>query len=851
MNFKSIVVFIFCIVFSIACFAQDDFDIQAYEQYLSDNVNMSARELLDAYPSPSTYYRELGSQQPASTALYLDSAIVKYGLTADELDLLNANHFVVTERKSKSSQGQMFFDIYNNDLPVFLSTDAILNCLHTAYDNVLWDIEAVLLNPMLGSLLVALYESVPELIEKHQGVELEKALADVDLYVSMALSLYKKQKVLPQTDCMTDFEKIWAYIESEDAAQWSLFSERERFFDFSQFTVRGHYAELNPETYETLDGYFQAMMWLGRIDFWLSSPSETPTDNAWEWSDLQRMAQVSLLLNELLTLADAWYELNQINEMIGFFTGESDNLTPQELKNLVESENVTLSSISDSDGFAGFQNRLLESDEFGQKILSSIIKMDPFNTEPGKLPISYKLMGQRFVIDSYVLANVVFDRIVFNGDKVWRPMPDPLDAMFALGNDNALPLLEQDLEQYHYSQNLAGLRYLVDNYNTDFWEMSLYNVWLSAIRTLNPKEVESYPLFMQSAAWQQLKLNTQLASWAQLRHDNLLYAKQSYTGGSGCSFPHSYIEPNPEFFHCIGVFANKAAEYFSLFSTDNDLMSSISGYFEKLGDITVKLKGLAEKELNREPFSEAEIEYLQCMLYYPGICGDPVHLGWYKDFFYREQAVFDSECIIADVHTQPENEYGHKVGRVLHVGTAAFDMGFFIAPSPSNNFEPMVFVGPVMSYYELITDRFNRLTDFDWCRIVIDDKLPERPDWVNVYLADKEGKGRDIGRTLPSVVMTDIVDNNTNSPFQFSLEDNYPNPFNPLTRIGFTMAEKGHARLAVYDLLGREVEVLVNGQRNAGKYEVVWNSRHLPSGVYFYKFETESCKSIKKMTLVK
>ncbi|NOX89993.1 MAG: DUF3160 domain-containing protein, partial [Calditrichaeota bacterium] len=117
-------------------------------------------------------------------------------------------------------------------------------------------------------------------------------------------------------------------------------------------------------------------------------------------------------------------------------------------------------------------------------------------------------MGQRFIVDSYIFSNVVFDRIVFKGEKIWRPLPDPLDAMFVLGNDDALPLLKEELTNYKYASQLAALRFLVDSYDTAFWESSLYNVWLNAIRALNPPENrDGFPFFMKTAAWRQNKLN--------------------------------------------------------------------------------------------------------------------------------------------------------------------------------------------------------------------------------------------------------------------------------------------------------------------------------------------------------
>jgi len=143
-------------------------------------------------------------------------------------------------------------------------------------------------------------------------------------------------------------------------------------------------------------------------------------------------------------------------------------------------------------------------------------------------------------------------------------MPDPLDVMFALGNDDALQLIRDELDTYKYSLSLGGLRYLVDAYDEEFWSQTLYNAWLNSIRALNPpSEDTNLPFFMKTTGWHQQKLNTQLASWSQLRHDNLLYAKQSYTGGGACYYPYGYVEPYPEFYHQIGSFAERAGTYFA------------------------------------------------------------------------------------------------------------------------------------------------------------------------------------------------------------------------------------------------------------------------------------------------
>ena len=78
---------------------------------------------------------------------------------------------------------------------------------------------------------------------------------------------------------------------------------------------------------------------------------------------------------------------------------------------------------------------------------------------------------------------------------------DALDPMFALGNNASAQLLKNELDEYKYGGNLAALRYLIDSYGNDFWQSSMYNIWLNALRTLNPPYIkDSLPLFMQTGA---------------------------------------------------------------------------------------------------------------------------------------------------------------------------------------------------------------------------------------------------------------------------------------------------------------------------------------------------------------
>ena len=101
-----------------------------------------------------------------------------------------------------------------------------------------------------------------------------------------------------------------------------------------------------------------------------------------------------------------------------------------------------------------------------------------------------------------------------------------------------------------------------------------------------------------------------------------------------------------------------------------------------------------------------------------------------------------------------------------------------------------------------------------------------------------------------------ISGNNQNIPDKFELSQNFPNPFNPSTKIKFEIpdSERNNSfdtELIVYDMLGREVSVLVNTSLKAGKYEAVWNAANLPSGVYFYTLSAGEYRETKRMILLK
>jgi hypothetical protein len=99
--------------------------------------------------------------------------------------------------------------------------------------------------------------------------------------------------------------------------------------------------------------------------------------------------------------------------------------------------------------------------------------------------------------------------------------------------------------------------------------------------------------------------------------------------------------------------------------------------------------------------------------------------------------------------------------------------------------------------------------------------------------------------------MTNISWNVTSMPGQYRLQQNFPNPFNPLTSIRFDVPLTGHVSLVIYDNLGKVTATLVNSVLNSGSYEVKWNGSDFPSGIFFCKIVTDNFEETMKMIMVK
>ncbi len=637
-------------------------------------------------------------------------------LNDEELAKLDENGFVISTRQQFPTFAYGYSTLYADDLPLFVSADSILYALHRSYDGTLKSLEVSSLMPALESLLASMQGRLDQ-------SALEGTLeTDIDLFLTVGRSLLAGEVAAPNdpeiaSEVKTLFDKCTA---ASGAANITLFGTK-RIVDFSQCKPRGHYTD-SPE----LERYFRAMMWFGRTDFRLI---ETQEDGSQLFH--RRQLEAALALRELLT--PALLESQQaIEGVITAFVGEHDSMTLPQVDQLKDA--LGIGSVS---GLADFSDEQLAKaiveKGYGTQRIASHYVLNGIGAKTLPLSSSFTFFGQRYVIDSHVFSNVVYDRA--GGGAVKRMMPDPLDAAYAaLGNDQAGMLLAPQLEQYAYAPDLASMRVLVDSESEGFWSQNLYNSWLGALRSLSPAsaqvETEEAPLpsVARTEAWGRRLLNTQLASWAELRHDTILYAKQSYTGGISCEFPDAYVEPYPELFERIQAYAEHAVNVLETlpFSAPEGAVEHY-GHFSSVAGI---LEEMAEHQRTGTPHSEAAMQFINEAVHVQEVCGGAYADGWYSKLFYNANPT-EYEPTIADVHTQPTDENGAEVGRVLHVGTGNARLMVVTFDTCSG---PRAYAGLASSYYELVTENFERLSDPDWETRLGEGPQPT-PAWQDAILA--------------------------------------------------------------------------------------------------------------------
>jgi hypothetical protein len=274
-------------------------------------------------------------------------------------------------------------------------------------------------------------------------------------------------------------------------------------------------------------------------------------------------------------------------------------------------------------------------------------------------------------------------------------------------------LLSAQLARYpNYPGALHDARRLVDLHGDEFWGGSLYGAWMGALRGLsvpggNPTTASGLPSVMQTEPWARRVINAQLGSWAELRHDTLLYAKQSYTGSPTCEFPDAYVDPYPEAWAGIVRLARLGQTLAAALPPGS--VTAAGTYFEAVESVASTLGAMASAERAGQPLTSDQMAFINRAVDEVSRtvgCTQVVSpTGWYAGLFIKPEDAQKTDPTIADVHTDPAE------GKVLHVATGLPRLMYVTVDGCQG---PRAYAGVVSSYFERTTDNLQRLTDMDW-----------------------------------------------------------------------------------------------------------------------------------------
>ncbi len=670
-------------------------------------------------PRPSTfavYEPETVSAGVNAPAYSLDlNAVANRDLLA-RLTLAQQAHLAENGFVVVPVGAEQIYQIYkrakDSGTPILVTTDALLHTHHVLYDYALRLAEiqhfVADLKGLNAAMLSAAQEQYANTPEPVKGA----ARRNVAFFAVASVLLAPETPVPPEVADLVAAEL--ALIESHAGfAKSPIFEFQE---DYSQYVPRGHYTRN-----ETFERYFRCMMWYGRIGFRLR-PGETP--EAIEMG--RRETRQAILISAALSAAAVGEEpalavWERIYEPTVFFVGKADDLTVYDYLEVIQKtygDTLALADLADDariDAFIAAASKLRPPRIVGGYVTD---KQDPTVVTQG-----FRFMGQRFIPDSYMFQQLVYDKV--GTQTAPRLFPKGLDVCAVLDSQRAYDIL---LDVYNegryvnYRKQMEKLREEFAALPAEQWTENLYWNWLYTLRPLLEVKNEGYPTFMQSPAWQDKDLHTFLGSWTELRHDTILYAKQSYTLKATGFMPEpelalGYVEPQPE------VFARLAAltRQMRVGLDDRGLLSEeYRDKLERMESLLVELKTMAEKELRGEALTDEE---------YDTIRNIGSILEGLVTFSPQVKEQVESEAdermaIVADVHTDTNS------GQVLEEGVGDAFLIYAIVPLEG---QTAVAQGGVFSYYEFTHPMSDRLTDEAWQAMR---PRPDRPVWTESFITE-------------------------------------------------------------------------------------------------------------------
>jgi len=665
-------------------------------------------------------------------------------LSIEAKELLRQNGFVVTPG-DKDEVYDVYVECKEYNQPIFVTTDAVLHTSHIFFDYILRILEIEKLYDIAVKLTDTMLELSIKQYNEAKDVEVKEAARlnigffavakkefnpkyEVDF--SLANTVEKEINSI-ESHAGLEFRELLTYVENPN-----LMMTPYAYEDYSQYVPRGHYTRN-----EKFRRYFKALMWYGRIDFKLKPGKAEPALTHGRKMTLQAL----LMSDALLKDKEAHRLWEEIYQPTVYFVGKTDDLCVDDYIRLIKEifpDEETVDKYNDKTGLIDFIQKAMELRP--PKVLSGTAFI-----EDGEFAVStkaFRFMGQRFIPDSYMFQELVYgirdgkEILKYKGkEKPFtmefipnvgpaRAFPRALDILAVLGSKRALSILEKDgdTEYEYYYEQLNKLREEFALKTEEEWKQNLYWRWLYALLPLlEENKSENSPGFIQNVAWIDKEIQTTLGSWTELRHDTILYAKQSYTMGVTAmppqqpEFTYGYVEPYPEVYQRIEEMMKDLRSKLEILGITPEGIAEKIKSFENL---LAKLKRISEKELMQKPLTEEE---------YKLIWNIGASLASMKDFprEIMEKITSDTDekiDLIADVHTDPNTK------QVLEEGVGSpFNIWVIIEDSKGKR----LCRGAVFSYYEFKHPMKDRLTDEKWQEMEEKKERPLQPDWLTSFIA--------------------------------------------------------------------------------------------------------------------
>jgi hypothetical protein len=313
-------------------------------------------------------------------------------------------------------------------------------------------------------------------------------------------------------------------------------------------------------------------------------------------------------------------------------------------------------------------------------------------------------MGQRYSFDAESLQNLM--------EPIQRPVPSGLDVVASLGSERAEEILDKyyqpKIKWNKYEYNLNLLRQKQEGFTTDDWQKDLYKGWLWTIKSsaANYEKTDGMPKFMRSEKWTDKNIHTALGSYAELKHDTILYMKQAVAemgGGPDLSIPYNYVEPNAEVYANLKWLTEYTKEHLRIRNMLNEQSANVLDSIIEMQEV---LMNVSVKELTNQEITAEEND----MLYtYGGRIDSMVQIMNYMMWEKNIDAGNDyTTALVADIATIAPNSL-YPASNYLEVGNG---LPLEIYVVCRTNGKTYLARGALFNYYEFLSHE--RLTDLKW-----------------------------------------------------------------------------------------------------------------------------------------